>query len=431
MKTHASHKYSMNSTTIVNTQSAWCEGVELPPSASPKRRAQTLATNSLFREPVDMYTVRNARSHNPGTELPLDFAAYIERSRAALESQRVSFERERAAFAQERRLWDTERVILKSRIAELEGSADKNGRKYGGGFVNFPQTRGSTFPPSFTGGVLPPGGGTDRLDGVTNEPHHVWEGPIPKSRPTRVFSDELEGQDISPKDQGNGDDNRSSLDSAFSQKYHGIGAPISNIDGSLDGIRLKSSRLRPNFVAEAVSESQESSLESAFAQKPNPVENPGHEISLPNLGPPEENLTKDAGHTPIAHIASESDISDQASNSSNDNAEEEIPLAPQTTVSLPDEQSYSYLVEDEPDDDPALTGPLGLRNNETADNAFLNELDQRLLDEAKGILSGPASSETKDEETDSRRSDLEEPEPEIRFRRTTNFGTAFGSSLVR
>lgn len=378
-----------------------------------------------------MYTVRNARSHDTETELPLDFAAYIERSRVALESQRVSFERERAAFAQERRLWDTERMIMKSRIAELETSADKNGGGCGGGFVNVPQIRGSAFPPSFTGGGLPPSGCTDRLNGVTDEQRHVWEGPIQNSRPARVFPDELKGRDINPKEQGNGDDNRASLDSACSPKSQPTGVPISNNDSSPDGIGLRSSRSHPESAENAVLESSKSILESESPPKPNLGGKQSRTISLSNLGPPEENLTKDAGHTPMAIIASPSDVSEQATNPSNDSAEEEIPLAPQTTVSVPGEHSYYYHPENEPDDDPALTGPLGLKNDETADNAFLNALDERLIDEAKNIPSGPDSSETKDKETDSQISDLEEPEPELRFRKTTNFGTAFGSALAR
>lgn len=456
-KTHASHGSNMSATTINNnnnTQSVWCKELGFPPPASPVRRAKTLATNSVLREPVDMLSFRSPRSQNAGApELPLDFAAYIERSRAALESQRVSFERERAAFVQERRLWDTERMILKSRIAELEASADINCGGRGDAFVKYPQIRGSDFPPSSSvGGVPPAGGGTDRLNGAANGQHHVWEGPVQKTKPTRVFPEESNGQEVNHRSGENGADTLATLDSALPQTYHSIGIPGANIDGSLDGIRLKSSSLPSNFAAKGTTEPPEISLESGSPSKSNPGEKSGRRISLSNLGPPEVNLTKDAGHTPMAVIESGSEVSNEASNASyfnngeeDDDEEEEVPLAPQTTFSCPGEQSNPCIPEyDEPDDDPALTGTLGLTKDETANNAFLDELDERLLDEARKVLSGPAGAETKgdghdhddvggdgDDETNERKSDVEEPEPELRFRKTTNFGTAFGSTLMR
>lgn len=106
--------------------------------------------------------------------------------------------------------------------------------------------------------------------------------------------------------------------------------------------------------------------------------------------------------------------------------EEEAPLAPMTThVHQPPEHAESYF----PDvpDDPALQGPLGLTNDEEHDSSFLNELDSRLLDQAKRILSTSTVSDDV-EEDDAEAPNQGEPEPEIKFKKSTNFGTAFGMS---
>jgi hypothetical protein len=108
--------------------------------------------------------------------------------------------------------------------------------------------------------------------------------------------------------------------------------------------------------------------------------------------------------------------------------DEEAPLAPvATTVQQPTENGISYF----PDlpEDPALQGPLGLINDEEHDNSFLSELDQKLLDQARRILS-PASDSGKidEDEGDAELPTKGEHEPEIKFRKSTNFGTAFGIS---
>lgn len=418
-------------TTLNNGQGVRYKEVRFSPAPSPKRRARSLATSNLLREPID-YTGRYSQSNDSGAELPFDFAAYIEQSRAVLESQRASFERERATFAQERKLWDRERLLLRSRIADLEAAANKSGG--GSSVAKVQRERGSGLPSS-TGGRSQQLSGTDRLNGVTNG-HHVWEGSSPGVKPTRVFPDESNGWNITYNSERNGEDNRGSLDAALSPKSRSVDrhpeirVPIEKIDKTLDGITLKSSGLPPEIVAKVISESPESPAGSS-AQKHNPGHKPNHKISLANLGPPEENLIKDAGHTPMAVIGPDSNVSNQSPNSYDDDDEGEAPLAPQTTICRPYERSDSYFPE--PDDDPALTGPLGLKNEETADTAFLGELDQRLLDEAKRIISPQSGSGTKDDdcETNDGKPTQDEPEPELKLRQTSNFGTAFGSARVK
>lgn len=107
--------------------------------------------------------------------------------------------------------------------------------------------------------------------------------------------------------------------------------------------------------------------------------------------------------------------------------DEEAPLAPvATTVQQPVENGVSYF----PDlpEDPALKGPLGLINDEEHDNSFLSELDQKLLDQARRILSPASDSGKIDEDESDAELPTKEQEPEIKFKKSTNFGTAFGIS---
>jgi hypothetical protein len=153
-------------------------------------------------------------------------------------------------------------------------------------------------------------------------------------------------------------------------------------------------------------------------------------LKLSELGRPNENLLRDAGHTPMAII--EVDESRQSTKEGSPLEvpleNEEDPLAPAATnVQQPAENKFSYF----PDvpDDPALKGPLGLTNEEEHDSSFLNELDQKLLNQVKNIL-GSSVESADPNETDPGLPKQNENEPEIKFKKSTNFGTAFGISNV-
>ncbi|CRG87225.1 hypothetical protein PISL3812_04242 [Talaromyces islandicus] len=376
-----------------------------------RMRARSVAASNPLLDPVH----RSSRAAKKSSD---EYGAYIEQSRSLLENQRLSFERERLVFAQERKLWEIERAMLKSRIVELESAGS-------GAFqTSFRNPDFGLKGDSLSFGLWQP----NKVQNITQQ-HPVWEGPIPGSRrPTRVFPEETGKPDlyIHPTE-ANGFGFRSSLDAALSPQLFrpaeaSVPVPIEKVDSQLDGITLKSTALPPDVVAKVMTPptslsptssppktETESSKQAADGKSPLRLE-------LSDLGPPDDNLTRDAGHTPMAILGTETDISTR---SPSDIADEEGALAPVVTKQ-PIEISESYFPEF--DDDPALKGPLSLRNEAESDSSFLSVLDKKLLDEAKKAVSGPSGAEDAEESKEAG----EEPDPELKLKASTNFGTVFG-----
>ncbi|KAJ5836606.1 hypothetical protein N7447_002632 [Penicillium robsamsonii] len=355
--------------------------------------------------------------------------SYIDQSRALLQSQRVNFETERALFAQERRLWEKERAILRSKIAELEVFVKSQG--------NQTNRLGSEAA------KLVLAGGVSQYNTNGLAAAQVWEGTSPGNRPTRVFFDhESPDQHLSPISESGL--NPPSLDRALSPQSQladpsggpvSLPVPIEKLDSTLDGITLKSTALPPAVVARVITPPSPSPLTSpgtapSTAARPHIEHRSSLKLKLSELGPPNENLLRHAGHTPMAIIEGDDSRRSTQEGSPIEIASqtEEGPLSPVTTnVHQPSENKISYF----PDvpDDPALTGPLGLINDEEHDSNFLNELDQKLLVQAKNILgSSVESADPNESDSESEFPRQDEKEPEMRFKQSTNFGTAFGIS---
>ncbi|QKX61099.1 uncharacterized protein TRUGW13939_08245 [Talaromyces rugulosus] len=366
------------------------------------RRARSVASSNPLLDPVH----RSSRAAKKSSD---EYGAYLEQSRSILENQRLNFERERLVFAQERKLWEIERTMLKSRIVELESAGS------------------GAFQTSFRN----PDFGLKGDSMSHTQQHPVWEGPIPGSRrPTRVFPEETGKPDLYiPPTEANGFGFRSSLDAALSPLLFrpadetSVPVPIEKVDSQLDGITLKSTALPPDVVAKVMTPptsisptssppktETESSKQAADGKSPLRLE-------LSSLGPPAENLTRNAGHTPMAILGTETEISTRTPSEMGD---DEVTLAPVVTKQ-PIENSESYFPP--PDDDPALTGPLSLRNEAESDNSFFSLLDKKLLDEAKKAVSGPSDADADDADESK---GGEEPDPELKLKASTNFGTVFG-----
>lgn len=333
---------------------------------------------------------------NPSSTLETD---YLDQLRSLLEHQRANFETERA---KERQLWETERALLKSRISKLESSLSGNSTRDRGAVHH----NHNHHPPNSV---------------PNNTSSQVWEGSSPAGQPTRVFHEKGKSLDESSS-------TSLSLDEALSPQPHAtsVPVPIEKLDSKLDGITLKSSALPPEVVARVMTPPSPSPPQSpsswASQETPPPSQKSPAEhkhththilkLKLEELGPPDKNLTRDAGHTPMAAVV------DATPSDANEADEEE--------VGHPTEKSDSYF----PDlpEDPALKGPLSLLNEKEHDRGFLKELNQKLLDETRQAPFSPSSDNPSGQEKDVETPTQGEQEPELKFKDTTNFGTAFGES---
>ena len=212
----------------------------------------------------------------------------------------------------------------------------------------------------------------------------------------------------------------------------GRGIDISLIQHDLDGITLKPSALSPSVMSKVRSPSP--------LRSPSPGPRDGSTLlAMPKNNEMDANLTKDAGHTPIVHEAS-------SPTAEEDGAEH---------LHRPSLAATSHIITNNniPDDPPApppLQGPLSLINESKADSEFLQELDLKLLQEARKIIHNPDDDHDHDHHNDNdtkpdnvidgtteNDGDDEErgeqgirrPEPDVklRFKRSMNFGSAFGS----
>lgn len=124
----------------------------------------------------------------------------------------------------------------------------------------------------------------------------------------------------------------------------------------------------PSPVAPPAPESQETSA----SPSPTSRHRNALKLKLSELGPPDRNLTRDAGHTPMAAVVETEIDTDQPSPSEGNSTGA-------TLSRQPTENSGSYF----PDlpEDPGLKGPLSLLNEEEHDRGFLEELNQKLMDQ--------------------------------------------------
>ncbi|RAL02097.1 uncharacterized protein BO80DRAFT_39361 [Aspergillus ibericus CBS 121593] len=404
--------------------------VRFSPTPTPVRRTQSVPDTHL-----------DSRSHyarDPdakGATCSVVSADYLQQVRSLLDRQRANFEVERKLFNEERQLWQNERALLNQRISELEsllkgrgstGAAATNSTAPTGAFASYALT--SAFQNQFGCPLL-----ADSIDHPHPTSAQVWEGSSPGSRPTRVFPD-LEKTDLqgllSPEQGGNLSVSAPSLDAALSPKSHAadfsasacVPVPIERLDSRLDGITLKSSALPPEIVARVITPPSPPSLEDSpsFSGRASFEHRNSFKLKLSELGPPEFNLTRNAGHTPMARIDRDVDTEQPSPQEVANEDELLAPAAPRQ----PAENSDSYFADLA--DDPALKGPLSLLNEEEHDSDFLREVDQKLLDQVRQIVGYPRSHE------DQIPAEVEPPsqgeEPELRFKKTTNFGTAFGNS---
>lgn len=367
-------------------------------------------------------------------------------------------EHQRQTFDEERALWNTERTELHEKVAQLERSLRQH-KIISSSQVSSPVNNSDGgFQSNSSIWSLPSKGGSHDTS-VSTTGDEIWRGPKPDVQPSRTFSD--------PTTQSTRPGDRSRLPSIAEDTTCGgkessvmqpgprkLSVSAAVMDKNLDGINFKSGILSSGPVKKVMT-----------PQSPSPrTSSPSHVapgiLQLPSskIVAPFDLYTKDAGHTPLVRRTYFN--TDGASSESNEVSPmqpetERPPLEPQVSFrKLPSERSDSYfpVAEDEScdekdgpgdqkdksqdwedesrDEDPELKGPLGINDSEGGDKQFLLELDSKLVQAARSKANSPPSvASDKGGSLDTDEKDFEQPEhePELRIKRSMNFGSAFGS----
>ncbi|KAI4121645.1 MAG: hypothetical protein LQ338_006252 [Usnochroma carphineum] len=352
---------------------------------------------------------------------------YVRHYQDALDHQRRAFDSERA-------MWNIERTGLVEEIASLEASLRKfqaSPRGQQSASTKIPiLSSGSPRLGSFPGAYGPRHAHED----PGNQP---WRGSGGKggAQPTRNFSESATNmqtnfgrlssiaENVPPAKFGK------SFPESVKQPSRGVGGP--DIQKHYDGITFRSTATtstQPIGYKSRVTGSL-----SSLPESPGTLQLPiVHEVGTAT----DDNLTKDAGHTPLARTvpvldgttsAVESDLPTPASE------QERPPLEPRASVAkIPSERSDSYFPPpaDDFDQDPELQGQLGLNNDRSNDNQFLSELNTKLARAAE-CPAPPTAAQVPANLTEASRDNVEgfdqpEPEPKLRIKRSMNFGSQLG-----
>ncbi|KAL6718662.1 hypothetical protein ACLMJK_002896 [Lecanora helva] len=359
---------------------------------------------------------------------------YIKQFQALIEHQRE-------VHHEERTLWHTEREELHTKIAELEAALRQLRTTSSSQLVSSIDKQGADSKSNLWN--LQSTSSSRQASASGSKEKEVWH-PAPDMQPTRTFSEtsnqikmpETRLPSIAEHTTFHTESHGSPSDS------HGV-TPIttvhgSDIDKNLDGINFKSTGL------------SQSTKDIMTPQSPSPLSPLSSRVSLgtiklpeAGLAAPEDPYTKDAGHTPSARRSSKDDRAPSApSSGAATPTQPEIerpPLAPRSTgAKVPSERSDSYFPPPEDpsgDPDPALSGPLGLTNDEVGDKQFLTELDSKLLRAASSEAQGSPAVAGADDLAEAPKSEergIEQPEqePKLRIKRSMNFGSALGSGSI-
>ena len=436
------------------------------PTPSPVPRAQSLATSTVpLLEPISSASLLPKFTQHSKSAIPhIDVNSYIEQSRSLLDIQRRNFERERKTFEVERTLWDAERKILLQKISDLESKLNpkpRGRRRYSN---EHPPSSLLSFRADFSLASNFSNASSHRSSSTNSGGPPVWRTPDMGPTVTRVFPDETDNNKkpdlhlpsiaetgISPSLDG-----ALSPPSGFKDTHHSppVSIPIEKLDNNLDGIILKSTGLPPSIVAKVISPNTSSPhTPSPGSKTPTGAAQTSSTTVVAGalLIPSPPHLKTNAGHTPMA-FEGPMTASGAASDISTPTAEQESLDQVERPTRPPHERADSYFPEVSPkkdeqvdrtgaeeppatsmdDEDKELKGPLAMesQHEEGKGNAFLSELDARLLAEAKRAVSPPKQS-TAEEEVKNTRRDLERDDdegPRLRLKKSTNFGSAFGAS---
>lgn len=370
----------------------------------------------------------------------------------------------RESHESERKAWDIERTALKARIAELERKLEK-GRD--------PKRRSSNDSShanlhSFQADINPFETKSTNRPRFSSDPAPmpVWKGPEFTPPVTRVFSHD---DDISHLPSISEDGAFVSLSKEVSptcqEKIENVPISVEQIDKTLDGITLKSAALASSFDTGITSPQFASPALSPSAVPGNPTDGLLQVDVRSLLSPLDEKLKRHAGHTPMAFDGT---LSSGTTSTNVLTPKQERPFAPVPTARpplRPSENSESYFAfpaatddngsatQDpsaemqapepepvhDPEDDPALRGPLMLDPNaETvASTSFLGQVNAKLTEEVvlRSRHESGVSNENREKEAEEQ-SEKSPPQqggdddmPVLRIKPSMNFGSAWGGDM--
>lgn len=345
-------------------------------------------------------------------------------------------ERQRQVFDEERILWQIERSDLHEKLFMLEDSL----RRY----QSMPSNQGPYLPENHVNTSIrpPPGFSAARTFNQTGDESRRGPGGESDAQPTRVFSDSTNlpvGVDRKPSIGEN-----VTIQKPIAQivpDSTALAASQTDMQKNLDGITFKQNLREPPISHSLTPQPPSPNLPpspASLSRKTNAL----HSFLLAMSG---DIHTKDAGHTPAApRLDYQSDGTTLSARATPTRPENVMhPLETYTTVPSPQwKPNDSYfpakdlyipsldanippMVKESGDIE--LKEPLGLKNDNLADKKFLQELDSKL--QATEIDTGvsPEASSSKQPNVQAPSSDEAESEPELRFKKSMNFGAPLGS----
>ena len=288
---------------------------DLPAYDGPVRRAQSIATSSIPLLP-SVASASQIRRQTPrlGAVPDIDIEAYLEQSRSLLEDLRANHDREKRSWESERKLWQLERKVLLGQIADLETKLNKprSGapRRLSNDSKHDTLHSFRSNSPSFTDYSMK--ASTRAKSQPSVQPLRIWEGPAQQQPPTRVFSDDAESSVATASDHLPAiSENEAASFSPLSRevsptsnpltKAESFSKPMGEIDAHLDGINFRSEAPAPAFAARVRTSSKDASPSHSPSPKPKPQpENGKRRLDISKLlSPLHEQLTRNAGHTPM------------------------------------------------------------------------------------------------------------------------------------
>lgn len=448
---HLSHQYA-------NDQSSRTVHFSEPP-AMPTGARHSIATSHVpllqSVSSASQLPHSNARTTHPTPNINLS---------AAIEYHKNTADHLRKIHDNDRKAWEIEKSALLARIADLEfklnKARDPKRRSSNDATAASIQTFRADMAVSYasynTNGI--------RTGSESVLPAHppVWQGPESTPPVTRVFSYD---EDVSHLPSISEDDTMPSLSKQVSPSYKEDAHPINitEIDKELDGITVKSTG--PAVTSSFVKVNSPPLISPGQTPSPIPKDQPTNgswRVEMNRLLTPlDEKLKRHAGHTPMAFDGT---LSTEETTNTLPTPGQEQPREPAPTTRpplRPAENSDSYfsftgesadrpdvkqcgpIAEDaidddpqhEPEDDPALKGPLMLDSSARSEaaNVFLEQVDAKLMEAAarngSSSAEGADSKSHQEEDGQQQKKKKDDDFPQLKIKKSTNFGSAWGGDM--